>query len=54
MPKKTTEKTWTEINESLRRDWGNVKPYTVIHESKKYKKPKHRKREEEKQYEKLS
>ena len=36
-------KTWEETNASIRKDWGNVKPYTQIHESKKNKKPKYKK-----------
>lgn len=50
-PKKPKIKTSAEIAQSIRNDWGDVKPYTVIHESKKYKKPKHKKREEERDYE---
>ena len=46
-PKKPKVKTSAEIAQSI----GDVKPYTVIHESKKYKKPKHKKREEENNYE---
>lgn len=43
--KKTKIKTSAEIAQSIRNDWGDVKPYTRIHESKKYKKPKHKKLE---------
>jgi hypothetical protein len=50
-PKKPKIKTSAEIVQSIRNDWGNVKPYTRVHESKKYKKPKHKKREEERDYE---
>ena len=50
-PKKPKVKTAAEIAQSIRNDWGNVKPYTVVHESKKYKRPKHKKREEERDYE---
>ena len=50
-PKKPKIKTFAEIAQSTRNDWGDVKPYTVIHESKEYKKPKHKKREEENNYE---
>lgn len=31
----------------LRNDWGQVKPYTRIHQDKRKKKPKHKKKEEE-------
>ena len=44
-------KTSAEIAQSIRNDWGEVKPYTRIHESKKHKRPKHKKREEEQDYE---
>ena len=38
-----------DIYKSIRRDWGDVKPYTRVHDSKKNKKPKYKKdwREEE-------
>lgn len=49
--KKPKIKAPAEIAQSIRNDWGDVKPYTVVHESKKYKKPKHKKREEESNYE---
>ena len=49
--KKPKIKTSVEIAQSIRNDWGDVKPYTRVHESKKYKKPKHKKREEERDYE---
>lgn len=49
--KKPKIKTSAEIAQSIRNDWGEVKPYTRIHESKKHKRPKHKKREEEKDYE---
>ena len=45
--KKPKIKTAAEVAMSGRNDWGNVKPATQIHESKKYKRPKHKKREEE-------
>lgn len=47
MKRQTKRKTWQEINNSLRRDWGNVKPYTRIEEDKRYKKPKHKERYED-------
>ena len=49
--KKPKIKTSAEIAQSIRNDWGDVKPYTRVHESKKYKKPKHKKREEARDYE---
>ena len=36
-----------EVNRKIRRDWGGVKPYTRVEESRKYKKPKHIKKERE-------
>lgn len=47
--KKCKPRSWEEVNASIRRDWGEVKPYTRVHESKKNKKPKYKKdwREEE-------
>lgn len=36
-----------EVVRKIRGDWGNVKPYTRVEESRKYKKPKHIKRERE-------
>lgn len=49
MKRQTKLKTWQEINSSLRRDWGNVKPYTRIEEDKRRKKPKHKVRYEDEQ-----
>lgn len=34
-----------EVVRKIRGDWGNVKPYTRIEKSKKYKKPKHKGRQ---------
>lgn len=48
---KKTIKTSAEIAQSIRNDWGEVKPYTRVHESKKHKRPKHKRREEERDYE---
>lgn len=48
--KKPKIKSPEELATSVRNDWGNVKPYTQPHESKKYKKPKYKKREEERDY----
>ena len=36
-----------EVVKKIRGDWGGVKPYTRVEESRKYKKPKHIKRERE-------
>lgn len=49
MKQQTKLKTWQEINNSLRRDWGNVKPYTRVEEDKRRKKPKHKMRCEDEQ-----
>lgn len=40
---KFKQRSWEEVNASIRRGWGNIKPATQIHISKKYKKPKHKK-----------
>lgn len=40
-------KKYVDIIKSMRNDWGNVKPYTRIHVSKKYKKPKYKRLEME-------
>ena len=47
--KKCKQRSWEEVNASIRREWGDVKPYTRVHDSKKNKKPKYKKdwREEE-------
>lgn len=34
-----------EVIRHMRGDWGQVKPYTRIEQSKKYKKPKHKGKE---------
>ena len=49
--KKTQPRNSYEVNRSIRRDWGAIKPYTKVENSKKYKKPKHIKLEQEKYYE---
>ena len=36
-----------EIYKVIRRDWGDVKPYTRIQEDKRKKKPKYKERDEE-------
>ena len=46
MKKKETNQTY-EIIRHMRNDWGQIKPYTRVENSIKYKKPKHIKRERE-------
>ena len=41
--KKEKKRTNLEIYNSIRKDWGEVKPYTRIEEDKRFKKPKHKK-----------
>ena len=45
--RKPTVKTFKEIAQTQRRDWGEVKPYTRIHEDKRRKRPKHKERDDE-------
>lgn len=45
--KKTKLRNSYEVNRSIRRDWGTIKPYTRIEENKKKKKEKYRKDWEE-------
>ena len=45
------EKITYQVEQHTRRDWGLVKPFTRIEESKKNKKPKHKKRDMEQAYE---
>ena len=45
--RKPAVKTFKEIAQTQRGDWGNVKPYTRIHEDKRCKRPKHKKRDNE-------
>lgn len=40
-------KKYIDIIKSMRNGWGNVKPYTRIHVSKKHKKPKYKRLEME-------
>lgn len=40
-------KKYVDIIKSTRKGWGNVKPYTRVHVSKKYKKPKYKRLETE-------
>lgn len=39
--KKKNENPWS----SIRNDWGQVKPYTRVHEDRRKRKPKHKKKE---------
>ena len=41
--KKTKPRNSYEVNRSIRRDWGAIKPYTRIEEDKRKKKEKHKK-----------
>lgn len=41
--KKTTPRNSYEVNRSIRRDWGAIKPYTRIEEDKRKKKEKYKK-----------
>lgn len=43
--KKKTPVNLYEVNRRIRKDWGNIKPYTRIIEDKRYKKAKHKKEE---------
>lgn len=46
MTKKKKKKTWTDIFQSQRRDWGNVNPVTkIIPNKKKNPKEKHKNKE---------
>ena len=45
--RKPAVKTFKEIAQTQHRDWGNVKPYTRVHEDKRRKRPKHKKRDDE-------
>jgi len=44
------EKITYQVEQHTRRDWGLVKPFTRIEVSKKHKKPKHSKRDMEKEF----
>lgn len=44
--KKTTNSTY-EVVRKIRGDWGQVKPFTRVETDKRFKKPKHIKRERE-------
>lgn len=45
--RKPAVKTFKEIAQTQRRDWGEVKPYTRIHEDKRRKRPKHKEWDDE-------
>lgn len=46
MTKKKNKKTWTDIFQSQRRDWGNINPVTkIIPNKKKNYKEKHKNKE---------
>ena len=45
--RKPAVKTFKEIAQTQRRDWGEVKPYTRIHEDKRHKRPKHKELDDE-------
>lgn len=45
--KKNEEKSMIDLYKSIRKDWNGVNPVTRIVESKKRKKPKHKKKEYE-------
>lgn len=40
-------KSFKEIAQTQRRDWEEVKPYTRVHEDKRYKRPKYKERDDE-------
>ena len=44
---KTKPRTNYEVYRSIRKDWGNIKPYTRIEEDKRRKPPKHKGKEVE-------
>ena len=45
--RKPVVKTFKEIAQTQRRDWGEVKPYTRVHEDKRRKRPKYKERDDE-------
>lgn len=45
--RKPAVKSFKEIAQAQRGDWGNVKPYTRVHEDKRRKRPKHKARNDE-------
>ena len=45
--RKPAVKTFKEIAQTQRRDWGEVKPYTRVHEDKRHKRPKYKERDDE-------
>ena len=40
---KTQPRSQYEVYQSMRKDWGMVKPYTRVEDDKRFKKPKHKK-----------
>ena len=46
--RKPAVKTFKEIAQTQRRDWGEVKPYTRVHEDKRRKRPKYKELDDEK------
>lgn len=53
MSKKKAPKARTnyEVYRSIRKDWGEIKPYTRVETDRRFKKPKHIKSEREKYFE---
>ena len=45
--RKSAVKSFKEIAQTQRRDWGEVKPYTRVHEDKRRKRPKYKERDDE-------
>ena len=45
--RKPAVKTFKEIAQTQRRDWGEIKPYTRVHEDKRRKRPKYKERDDE-------
>lgn len=45
--RKPAVKSFKEIAQTQRRDWGEVKPYTRIHEDKRRKRPKYKEQDDE-------
>ena len=45
--RKPAVKSFKEIAQTQRRDWGEVKPYTRVHEDKRRKRPKYKERDDE-------
>ena len=45
--RKPAVKTFKEIAQTQWRDWGEIKPYTRVHEDKRRKRPKYKERDDE-------